>query len=434
MKNNPFIGREGEFQQLSNLLKRGTSSLVVVKGRLGIGKSRLIKEFTARMKGYQFCCFNALSPNPPTTALDQRENFAQQLSKVFSIPLPRADNWSVLFWMLADQVKSGKYIIVLDEISWMATKDPSFSESFKIIWDTHFSSIPKLMLILCGSHTSWIDNNILRHAGLSERINLEIFLKELSLSECKQFWGEGKTSSAFEKYKILSVTGGVPKYLSEIDPQLSAEDNIYSLCFDSKGMLFREFDHLFDHLFRKRKDLYQEIIKAIAKRKIGIDQLHGKLGRQASGVISQYVDELENCGLITRDYTWILKSGKRAKFFHLRICDNYLRFYLNGIAPHRTSIENNKYRSFNLERILGQQFENLILNNRETIWDRIGISKEDIVCENPFFQRSTKRQKGCQIDYLIQTRQKTLYICEIKFLKRPVDSNIISDVQGKLIK
>ena len=52
--------------------------------------------------------------------------------------------------------------------------------------------------------------------------------------------------------------------------------------------------------------------------------------------------------------------------------------------------------------------------------------------DNPFFQRPTTKQAGCQIDYMIQTKYNTLYICEIKFSKNPLGSELIQEVQQKI--
>lgn len=59
---------------------------------------------------------------------------------------------------------------------------------------------------------------------------------------------------------------------------------------------------------------------------------------------------------------------------------------------------------------------------------------EDIVNSGPFFQRKTTRASGCQIDYLIQTRFNTLYICEIKFSRQPIASMVIDDVKQKITR
>ena len=81
---------------------------------------------------------------------------------------------------------------------------------------------------------------------------------------------------------------------------------------------------------------------------------------------------------------------------------------------------------------MGLQFENLVLNNRKIIKEIIGIQDHEVVYDNPFFQHKTKLQKGCQIDYLIQTKFNTLYVCEIKFSKKPVVFDVIKEVEEKI--
>ena len=78
--------------------------------------------------------------------------------------------------------------------------------------------------------------------------------------------------------------------------------------------------------------------------------------------------------------------------------------------------------------------QNIVLKNRLAIFDRLSIDPNDVVYDNPFFQRKTLRQAGCQIDYLIQIRQKTLYVCEIKFSKNVVPPSVIPDVQRKIAR
>lgn len=82
--------------------------------------------------------------------------------------------------------------------------------------------------------------------------------------------------------------------------------------------------------------------------------------------------------------------------------------------------------------ILGLQFENLVLNNRTSIHNFLGLKPENIVTANPYIQRKTKRHQSCQIDYLIQTKFNTLFICEIKFSKQEIGASAISEVQQKI--
>lgn len=143
-------------------------------------------------------------------------------------------------------------------------------------------------------------------------------------------------------------------------------------------------------------------------------------------------------GFLSRDYTWNLTTGNFTKLSYFRLRDNYLRFYLKYIDKNLHSIEQDMFADTSLSSlrgwtsILGLQFENLVLNNRPFIADRLAIKAEDIICNNPYFQQATKRRPGCQIDYLIQTKLDVLYVCEIKFSKAPIKADIIDSVQQKI--
>lgn len=113
---------------------------------------------------------------------------------------------------------------MFDEISWMGSEDPDFLGKIKNAWDQKFKKNPNLLFVLCGSASSWIEENILNSTGFLGRVSYTLTLGELPLKDCTHFWLEAsKNISAFEKFKILSVTGGIPRYLEEIDPTLSAE-------------------------------------------------------------------------------------------------------------------------------------------------------------------------------------------------------------------
>ena len=101
--------------------------------------------------------------------------------------------------------------------------------------------------------------------------------------------------------------------------------------------------------------------------------------------------------------------------------DNYLRFYLRYIEPHRTQIEKSRITTPPAwTTIMGIQFENLVLNNFHRVYELLSLNPSEVIYDNPYFQRPTKTHPGCQVDYLIQTKFNTLYICEIKFSKELV--------------
>lgn len=427
-----FIGREKELESLKGLLRKKTSSLVVIRGRRRIGKSRLAEEYaTSFSKAY---ILSGIPPESGVTAEAQRTEFLRQLQE-YRLPIYRSDDWGNLFYDLAQECKKERVLVVLDEITWMSSLDPTFLPKLKTAWDRYFKQNPQFVMILSGSNSAWISKNILSSTGFFGRVSLRLLLEELTLPECNAFWKDGSgTISAYEKFKILSVTGGVPRYLEELRPDLSAEANLQRLCFDSEGLLFREFDQIFHDLFQKQGNFYKQIVENLINSPLSTAELAVQLGRSRGGDLSKALGELMESGFLARDYTWSLATGKRLESSRYRIKDNYLRFYLKYIYLHKEQIE-----STQLQRLpqgwlsmMGVQFENLVINNGLLICKALRISAEDLVIANTYFQKAKTRQRGCQIDYLIQTRFRYLYACEVKFRQGVVGTEVIEEVEEKL--
>lgn len=430
-----FVGREDELRKLSALSRKPIASLIVCKGRRRIGKSRLIAE-SARSAG-KFYEFQGLAPKPGQTNRDQLQNFSWQLADQCGLPPLELRDWSEAFALLAQQVGSGEAVVLLDEISWMAAHDKSFVGKLKIAWDTKFKTNTSLRLVLCGSVSSWIDTNILADTSFVGRIGLTLHLKELALPHCGAFWGAAKERvSANEKLRLLSVLGGVPRYLEEIDPTLTAEQNVKALCFDDSGLLFSEFEELFNSTFAKRAEAHKRLIGALGSGHRSLTQIADALDMRDGGSTSRYLGELVQSGFVSRDFSWHL-SGKKAKASRYRLQDNYLRFYLRCIEPHKEKIAQGLFRFASLEHlpgwstVIGLQIENLVLGNLPLIIDRLDLDPNSIVSAAPHIQAKTQRNRGgCQIDLLIHTQQNSLYLCEVKYRNR-IDGSVIKEMQRK---
>jgi uncharacterized protein len=429
-----FIGRQEELQRLTEALQKKTASFIVIKGRRRIGKSRLIEEFGKQFD--QYYCFVGLPPEQRTTTKHQLDEFSRQIAENFNTPIARYDDWGNALWAVADKVRTGRVLLLFDEISWMGSKDPTFLGKIKNFWEQHLKKNNKLIFAVCGSASAWIEENLLNSTGFVGRISLTLTLRELPLTDCDRFWP--KNISAYEKFKLLSVTGGIPKYLEEINPKQSAEDNIKKLCFTEGGFLVEEFIQIFSDIFLRDSELYRKIIKILAKGSKEQTEIQKELNLATPGRLAEYLWELELAGFIARDYAWDLKTGNDSKLSKYRLADNYLRFYLKYIEKNLEKIKRGTFALKSLSSlpewpsIMGFQFENLVLNNRKSIHRTLGINPADIVCENPYFQRKTLRYSGCQIDYMIQTKFDTLYICEIKFLKNQIGNSIIQEIQTKI--
>lgn len=428
-----FIGRKKELETLKNLMNKKTSSLVVIRGRRRIGKSRLAQEFAKNFPKAYF--FEGLAPVKGITSKNQKEEFINQM-KQQKIPRVDGQDWTDLFWDLAKHCETGRTLIVFDEISWMGFKDTLFLGKLKIAWDRHFKQNNQLIMILSGSNSTWIEENILSSTGFFGRISKKLKLKELPLPDCNEFWGNKKNNiSAYEKFKVLSVIGGVPLYLEEIQPKLTAEDNIRNLCFENHGLLFNDFEEIFSTLFYHHTKDYHDLAKALVNGPATLIQIIKRLKRSKSGDFGKYLKDMSNSGFITRDYTWNFKDGKPTKKISVyRLSDNYLRFYLKYIEPNKNKIEQDQTAKLPLSwlSILGLQFENLVLNNRLQLYELLRILPEEIVVSGPFLQPQTKKQKKCQVDLIIQTKFNNLYICEIKFERGPIKKTVIKEVQEKV--
>lgn len=309
----------------------------------------------------------------------------------------------------------------------------------KNAWDLELKKNPRLILVLCGSVSTWIEKNIINSTAFFGRISLFLKLEELPLHTCHELLRmQGFHGSAYEEFKILGITGGVPWYLEQIKSGVSIDDNIRELAFQKEGVFFNEFKTIFHDLFDKRSALYRSIVELLASGPLGLNAIAKGLKYPKSGTLSEYLDDLVESGFITRDYTWLVKTGKLSSLSHYRLSDNYLRFYLKYIFPNhdrilRGGFTDQKISALpNWNAMMGLQFENLVLKNRKKIWDRLGVRPIDIVADNPYFQKRSSTKKGCQIDYLIQTRFNTLFACEIKFSLHPLRKEIISEMKEKL--
>ncbi len=432
-----YIGRSEERQEFRRLLQKKIASLVTVQGRRRIGKSRFIAECAEEAD--HFLSFMGLPPREDITKQAQLDAFAGQLAKQTKAPKLSLDGWPSAFQLLASQLPvSGTVVMLLDEISWMAVGDADFAGHLKTAWDMHFSKRQRLVVVLCGSVSSWIEQNILNNTGFVGRCAWQFRLGELSLPECLQFWGKrGARISVAEKLRLLSVTGGVPRYLEEINPARTAEQNIADLCFNPAGMLFNEFDSIFHDIFTRKAETYREIVRTLVAGARSVDQISAELDRARGGSLSASLMDLEQAGFITRDIPFDPETGRsRPRDARYRLSDNYLRFYLKYVDPVKARITKGLMKNTALEKldawdtIMGLQFENLVHANLDLLLALIGLDKKLVLNAGPYLQKQTLRRQGCQIDLLIRTR-RSLYVFEIKFRKH-IAASIVDEVREKV--
>jgi AAA+ ATPase superfamily predicted ATPase len=409
--------------------------LVTCRGRRRIGKSTLIREFGRN--AVRFLEFEGLPPRPKLSNKNQLTAFSQQLARQTDLPELPLEDWPKAFQLLASTIRDKWTVILLDEISWMGGYDPDFPGHLKMAWDVLLNKHPKLILVLCGSVSAWIDQNILKNTGFTGRDSWDIVLDELPLYHCDRFWGNQRARiSSGDKLAVLSVTGGVPKYLEEIDPGLSAEENIRHLCFRPGGILFREFKQIFSDVFGKRATGYRDIVKTLVRGSKTVSEISRALGVERSGHMTDYLRDLVLGGFVCKDVVFDPRSGHDTRMEKYRLRDNYTRFYLRYVEPRRTRIEKGLMCDMALDQlpgwdtVLGLQFENLVLNNIPTLSRSLRLGHTPLIAAAPYVQKPTNRKKGCQVDLLMLTKH-SLYIVEIK-RRRTIGNQVINEVKEKL--
>ena len=435
-----FFGRGELLRQLSDLWDKRTASLVTCRGRRRVGKSTLVEEF-AKISFATFIKLEGLRPKKGMTNANQLAFFANKLSAQARRKMTMPDNWYAAFVQLDEVISDkGKTVVLLDEISWMAFDDLTFPEVLKSAWDDLFKKHPRLVLVLCGSVSSWIRDNILENGAYVGRRSLDVVVPELPLSECVKFWGDraGRIESR-EIVDVLSVTGGVPRYLEEVNPRLSAAENIRKLCYCPNSVLRQDFDDMFYDVVTHKPRFAARVLRLLVDGPKSCADVARALRVERGGDITKAFSELKEAGFVDEECTVNPETGEEMRERRYRLKDNYTRFYLRYIEPHKKVIDEGAFSFVSLaeldgiEAIMGLAFENLVVNNYRELIPHLHLDGTLVSSAGPFRRKDAKGRRGrsgCQIDLLIQTR-RSIYVVEVKRM-REIGRDVISEVDRKV--
>ena len=415
-----FVGREIELESLRLLLDKCTPSLVACRGRRRIGKSTLIEEF-ARRNRCRLVEIDGLLPREGMTNQVQLDNFIEKLAAQTGVDGTKVSSWFEAFMRLDKAITWDDWtVVLLDEVSWMGRYDPDFTARLKSAWDMMLKHHDRLVVVVCGSVSTWIKKNILENTGFAGRFSRDLVVRELPLSQCKAFWGDAtERLSPSEIIDVLSVTGGIPRYLEEVNPGL------------------------FSQVFGEESVLKQKILRTLIDGPRTCIEVAEALDVERGGSLSETLETLVDAGFATKDEGYNPETGKKARTVKYRLSDNYTRFYLKYVLPHETEILSGTYLPDTLESlpgwdsILGLQFENLVVNNFKELVKPLHLEGVPVLSAVPYEKRAAKGQgkgngKGLQIDLLVQTR-KSAYVVEVK-RKRHIGESIEDEVAKKVAR
>ena len=431
-----FFGREYYLDRLKALLTKPMPSVVTCRGRRRNGKSTLFEEFARRNK-CRFIKIEGLPPQDNVKDLDQRASFGRQLALQTDFPEMVPDSWLKAFHLLSGAIRDDAWtVVLLDEISWMGGKAPDFPGELKVAWDNFFRKHDRLVLVLCGSVSRWITDNIVKSTGFVGRRSLNFVLPELPIGDAVKFWGDrlGDTATR-DILDTLAVTGCVPKYLEEMDFSLSVAENIRRTCFTPEGYLFEDFEDIFSRVFGRSAQRKRQILGALADGPKTVSEVARALAIDRSGTLADELRDLDTAGFVAQDRGINPETGRPALDIRYRVKDCYTRFYLRYVEPVRERVEKGLFSLVSLEAmpswdtLMGLQFETLVMNNFHVLLPQMGLEHANILSVGPYIRRG-KRGEGCQIDLLVQT-EYLAYAVEIKRCKN-IGLEIINEMAAKL--
>ncbi len=416
-----IVGRKREQKILDKTWRSNSPELIAVYGRRRVGKTFLVREFFSSSNRYF-----ELAGKKGITLSEQLTNFAEAFSKTFysGMPLLAPKSWRNAFTLLTAELEkkpSQKHLLFFDELPWLAAKKSKFIQALDYFWNTYWSRMRNVKIILCGSAASWMLEHLIQaKGGLHNRITRVIQLQPFTLREVKEYLAFRKIRLT-EKHllDLYMVMGGIPYYLNYIEKGKSAEQSIQDICFTNNGLLLTEFERLFQSLF-DTAEVNLRIIREIAKKREGIsrDDLLDKLGIASGGTFNKRLSELQASGFI---HGFIPYRNKK-KEQHFRLLDEYSAFYLTWIDPiakkgfPQTNYWKTCLRSARWAAWAGHAFESVCFKHLPQILHALELNS--IPCEVGnwrFAPKKGSRESGAQIDLLFDRQDNAVTLCEIKY-------------------
>ena len=423
-----MIGRRAELKALRTAYESEYSEFVTIYGRRRIGKTFLVNEAF----GYSFA-FHCAGLKGEGMAR-QLDNFRFSLRRYGHEGCPRLKSWLEAFYELErflERKDAGRKVVFIDEMPWMDTRKSGFLAALEGFWNGWATSRKDILLIACGSATSWIVRKINRNrGGLHNRVGVRLKLSPFTLSECEEYANERRLGyDRLNLAECYMALGGVAYYWNQLEKGKSPGQNFDNLFFGPGDGLRLEFDELYSSLFRSPEP-YMRIVTALGKRRSGLtrDEILAEIGaKSGGGKFSEMLADLEECGFIR---SFCPFGGKNGVIYQL--VDNFSLFFLQFVKGTKsrdgdywtasvTSEVKNAWR--------GQAYERLCLSHIPQIKAALGISG---VHTDVYSMRADgdATSRGAQIDLLIDRRDGIVNLCEMKFSRE--EYAITKEEHGKL--
>ena len=408
-----LIGRKPEQAKLQACMESGRSEFVVVYGRRRIGKTFLVRRFFKDNYAFSFVGKHEMPREY------QLAEFAKKLCRYSqSAFVPHLKTWVEAFDALQKMLENskirGKKVIFFDEMPWMDTPKSDFVSALENFWNGWASMRDDILLVACGSATSWMVDKLLHNqGGLFNRITQRLYLRPFNLNETEQYLEENRFG--WNRYQIAQcymILGGIPFYLTLLNPKLSLLSNIDELFFsDAHAMLRTEYNELYSTLF-KRPENYLAVIRLLTERKEGFTRKEiSDRTKLAGSALTKILSDLEQCDFILS----YARYGNTKNNAIYRIKDFYTLFYYKyvyGMDTKDTHRWTHLSSTVQVASWQGFSFELLCLLHLDEIKKALGI---DRILNDASAWRSKQTEQNTQIDLVIERADHNINLCEMKF-------------------
>lgn len=323
-----FVGRHKELTTLEHMYDSDRFECVVIYGRRRVGKTRLINEFLRdrnaiyhagvqgniqdNLQNLSRSIFQYENPDRSDKEIPIYSSFTAAMERIFSL----AENERV--------------ILALDEFPYLAQAEQSLASILQNLIDQH-KDTSKLMLILCGSSISFMEDKVLGYqAPLHGRRTGQIRLEPFRFADASEFL---PTYTFEEKVAAYGIWGGTARYLAEVDPSMSIEQNISHTFLDTNSFLFEEPLTLLRQELREPAR-YNDILSAVASGASRISEIASKTHTDTA-TAAQYLRTLQELDLIDKEVPSGEKGNRKTLY---KIADHMIRFWYRFIPANLSLI------------------------------------------------------------------------------------------------
>lgn len=415
-----MIGRKKEIAELNRYYHSGRAEFVAVYGRRRVGKTFLIDEVFHDNMVFHHTGLSPYDRQRKITLKDQLQNFYFSLLRHGMENIAQPKSWMEAFFMLEKYLETcdngSRQVVFIDELPWMDTARSSFLTALEAFWNGWGNTKHNLLLIVCGSATSWmLDNLINNKGGLYGRLTGEIKLSPFKLKECEDFYkSRGIQMSRYNIAQTYMIMGGIPFYMNFFNPSYSLAQNVDALFFARNAKLGDEFDRLFSSVFDNAEDC-MKIVRCLGNRHAGYTrkEIAEKTQLNPNGDFTKMLKALVGSDFITK----YVPFGASQREEHYKLIDSFCWFWLH--FKERKQITQTDYWQKHLKESdiaswRGIAFEELCLQHITQIKYALnigGVSSQ----ESSLIIRGDEERDGMQIDLLIERADDVVNICEMKF-------------------